>query len=213
MDDNQKMINSLLDSKMIDENVAEAMLKVKRELFVPEEQKQHAYSDVPLPIGHGQTISAPSIVGFMSMKLDAGEGMKILEIGTGSGYQAAILGELIGKKGKVYTIERKPELIELAKKNIKKSGVDNVVIIEGDGTQGYAKEAPFDRIIVTAGSPDVPKPLIEQLKKGGKMLIPVGPAHSQYLILVEKNGEIKKTAILPVVFVPLVGKYGHPESK
>jgi len=212
MDDNQEMVSYLLESGMIDEKVAEAMLKVKRELFVPEEQKQNAYFDVPLPIDRGQTISAPSIVGFMSMKLDAGEGMRILEIGAGSGYQAAILGAMVGNKGTIYTVERKTELIKLAEKNIEKSGVENVTIIEGDGTEGYAQEAPYDRIIVTAGSPDVPKPLIEQLRKGGKMLIPIGPMHSQDLVLVEKNGEIKKTEILPVAFVPLIGKYGHPEE-
>ncbi|PKP56093.1 MAG: protein-L-isoaspartate O-methyltransferase [Candidatus Altiarchaeales archaeon HGW-Altiarchaeales-2] len=161
-----------------------------------------AYSDYPLPIGFKQTISAPSIVGIMTEVLDIQETDKILEIGCGSGYQAAILAEL-ATKGKIYTVERIPELIEITKEKLKK--YTNIKILPGDGYYGYKDEAPYDKIIVTAAPVEIPGPLIEQLKVGGKMVIPVGSS-IQNLILAEKisQAKIKKTSLCECMFVPLI---------
>jgi protein-L-isoaspartate(D-aspartate) O-methyltransferase len=204
------MIQLLYAQGYADDRVAKAMEKAPRELFVASDYVRSAYSDTPLPIGFGQTISAPSIVAFMSKSLDVQEGMKILEIGSGSGYQAAILAELTGSSGAVYTIERIPELIELAKANVEKLGYANLKFIEGDGTKGHAEEAPYDRIIVTAASPSVPQPLIDQLKDEGKLLIPVGSRIFQDLELVVKTRFGEETSnLMPVVFVPLIGEFGY----
>ena len=207
------MIKYLVENGYADERVANAMKRVPRILFVPEIYKQHAYADSPLPISGGQTISAPSIVALMTTQLDVKENMKVLEIGAGSGYQTAIIAELIGPNGIIYSVERIPELIELSKRNIESLGFKNVRIIYGDGTLGYKDGAPYDRIIVTAGAPQIPPPLLEQLKVNGKMIIPVGPMFWQDLLLIEKTekNEIKETKLLPVMFVPLVGKYGYKE--
>lgn len=212
---NKVMIEYLLKNNYINEKIAEAMEKMKREYFIEEPFKDSSYIDLPLPIGFGQTISAPSIVGIMLRELDVEEGMKILEIGTGSGWQTALLSELVGKNGKVYSIERIRELAEKTKKRLIELDIKNVEIIIGDGTEGFEKEAPFDRIIVSASSPEIPKPLIDQLKTNGKMLIPVGISYWQDLILVEKDekGDVRTKAILPVMFVPLVGRFGYPENK
>jgi protein-L-isoaspartate(D-aspartate) O-methyltransferase len=207
---NEEMLELLLGQGYADEKVANAMRKVPREFFVPPDYARNAYFDAPLPIGFGQTISAPSIVAFMSKFLDVQEGMKILEIGSGSGYQAAILAELAGNSGVVYTVERIQELIQLARGNIEKLSITNVKFIEGDGTKGYLPEAPYDRIIVTAASPSIPQPLIDQLKDGGKLLIPVGSRMFQDLELVVKIGkEIEVSNLMPVVFVPLIGEFGY----
>ncbi len=184
------------------EKVIAAMLKVDRAKFVPKEYMADAYSDYPLPIGFKQTISAPSIVGIMTEVLDIQETDKILEIGCGSGYQAAILAEL-ATKGKIYTVERIPELIEITKEKLKK--YTNIKILPGDGYYGYKDEAPYDKIIVTAAPVEIPGPLIEQLKVGGKMVIPVGSS-IQNLILAEKisQAKIKKTSLCECMFVPLI---------
>ena len=210
MSGNEEMIELLFGQGYADDRVAEAMKKVPREIFVQQDYVKSAYSDTPLPIGLGQTISAPSIVAFMSKSLDVHEGMKILEIGSGSGYQAAILAELTGNIGVVYTVERIPELIALAKGNVEKLGFTNIKFIEGDGTKGYPQEAPYDRIIVTAASPSIPQPLIDQLKDEGKMLIPVGSRMFQDLELVVKiRKEVETSNLMPVVFVPLIGEFGY----
>ncbi len=179
------------------------MLKVDRVNFVPKEYMADAYSDYPLSIGFKQTISAPSIVGLMTEVLDIRENDKILEIGCGSGYQAAILAE-IAIKGKIYTVERIPELIEITKEKLKK--YNNIEILPGDGYYGYKEEAPYDKIIVTAAPVEIPGPLIEQLKTGGKMVIPVGGRYLQNLILAEKISQtkIKKTILCGCTFVPLI---------
>ena len=208
---NKRMIKYLLHSDFIDEKIADVFRKVKRGEFVPSIHKKYAYADNPLPIGKGQTISAPSIVGFMTKMLDVKEGMKILEVGSGSGWQCAILAEIVGKEGKIFTVERISELVKEAKDKVEKIGYKNVEFVYGDGTLGHKKNAPYDRIIVTAAAPEIPPPLIEQLKSGGKLIIPVGPLFWQDLILVEKNKEIKKKSLMPVMFVPLIGKYGHKE--
>ncbi len=196
--------------------VERALLTVPRELFVPESYRDLAYADTPLPIGKGQTISAPHMVALMTELLNLDEGMKVLEIGTGSGYQAAVIAEIVAPRGskrpgKVITIERIPELAEFARRNLERAGYsDRVKVVVGDGTLGYPEEAPYDRIIVTAAAPDIPKPLIEQLKPGGRMVIPVGNKYMQYLYIVDKTplGKIIINKDIPCVFVPLIGKYG-----
>lgn len=194
----------------IDPRVLEAMEKVPRHLFVPEYLRDQAYGDYPLPIGMDQTISAPHMVALMCSYLDLGEEMKVLEIGAGSGYHAAVMAELVGKNGHVYTIERFEALAEFAKENLLRAKVENVTVIVGDGTLGLPEYAPYDRICITASAPDIPPPLLEQLKKGGKMVLPIGKYH-QDLYLVEKNDKIKKTCKGGVRFVLLIGKYGFQE--
>jgi len=203
----------------LSEKVKKAFLKVPREEFVPNELKDKAYIDMPLPIGHGQTISAPHMVLIMTDRLDVQEGQKILEIGTGSGYQAAILAELIDPqnkgKGHVYTIERLESLAEFARRNLEKTGYSNrVTVLLGDGTLGYPEEAPYDRIIVTAGAPRIPKPLEKQLAVGGKIVIPIGDIYSQTLYIGKKVGEgkIVLEPDTPCLFVPLIGKEGWPNN-
>ena len=209
MKSNEEMVGYLLQYGYASARVADAMLKVDRKRFVPPAYLEHAYDDYPLPIGSDQTISAPSIVALMSKELDARPGMKILEVGAGSGYQAAILAMLVGEKGKVVSVERLSEIAELAKRNLADLGVGNVELAYGDGTKGWEPEAPYDGIMVTAAAPSVPGPLIAQLKDGGRMLIPVGPSYWQELVLVEKIGKkVSQKNILPVMFVPLVGEYG-----
>ncbi len=192
-------------------SVIEAMLKVPRHLFVPEEYRAFAYDDRPLPIGFDQTISAPHMVALMCEHLDLKPNHKVLEIGAGSGYHACVIGCIV-KEGKVIAVERIKELAEKAKENIKKVSLcKNVKIVVGDGTKGYEKEAPYDRILVTAGAPSLPEPLIKQLKIGGKMLIPIGKSkYSQelYLIIKIDKNKIEKKNLGDVAFVPLVGEYG-----
>ena len=189
-----------------DKKVAEALLKVPRDKFVPEELRDYAYIDTPLNIGYGQTISAIHMVAMMCGALDLKEGHKVLEVGTGSGYHAAVVAEIVGKNGQVITIERVPKLAEKAENVLRELGYDNVIVICGDGTLGYEPLAPYDRIYITAAGPDIPKPLIEQLKDGGKIVAPVGQ-YIQNLILLEKRGKslIKKN-LGEVAFVPLIGE-------
>jgi len=198
--------------------VEEAFLSVPRECFVPEHLRDYAYSDTPLPIGYGQTISAPHMVALMTEELQVEPGHRVLEIGTGSGYQAAILAYIVSKnpQGHVYTIERIAPLAQRALKNILKTrlGLEEfITIIVGDGTQGVPQFAPYDRIIVTAAAPSIPKPLIEQLKPGGRMVVPVGSRWEQILQIVEKDsqGRIRTRNSIPCIFVPLIGKYGWQE--
>ncbi|MDR2542794.1 MAG: protein-L-isoaspartate(D-aspartate) O-methyltransferase [Treponema sp.] len=200
----QKMVKEQLIARNIkSQTVLEAMLNVPRYLFVPENMQESAFSDSALPIGLGQTISQPYIVAFMTEQLEPVPGMKILEIGTGSGYQAAILAYL---GCKVYTIELLEELNIRAKKAINSLEFDNVRIKHGDGYLGWPQEAPFDAIIVTAAPDKIPEKLVEQLKDGGKMIIPVGEAGSiQSLKLITKKDDvIRENDLLQVRFVPMV---------
>ena len=191
----------------VHEYVLEAMLRVKRHLFVPPERSDQAYGDYPLPIGEGQTISAPHMVAMMCDYLELKKGDKVLEVGAGSGYHAAVIAELIGEEGHLYTVERIPWLVEFSMKNLKRAGYKNVTVTHGDGTLGLPEHAPYDKISVTCASPDVPPPLIEQLKTGGKMVIPIG-GYTQKLYLLEKKNGIERNRKCDVVFVPLIGRYG-----
>ena len=191
----------------ISEQVLAAMRNVPRHLFVRESDISNAYEDYPLSIGHGQTISAPHIVGIMCSLLGIEKGMKILEIGGGSGYHAAVLAELTGPGGTVYSIERITELAEFARQNLRNAGYKNVVVTAGDGTLGLSEHAPYDCITVACAAPAVPQPLVDQLKRGGRMTIPIGK-YTQELYLVHKNDVISKEKSGGVVFVPLIGEYG-----
>ncbi|OQB74183.1 MAG: Protein-L-isoaspartate O-methyltransferase [candidate division TA06 bacterium ADurb.Bin131] len=185
--------------------VISALIKVPREEFVPDELKQSAYDDCPLPIGYGQTISQPYIVALMTELADPKAGMRVLEIGTGSGYQTAILCE-IGCE--VFSIERISEIAEKAENTLKKLGYNPRIFI-GDGTAGLQDYQPYQAIIVTAGAPDIPEPLIEQLDEGGRIVIPVGDLFSQTLIRGIKNkGKLITENYGGCQFVPLKGKYG-----
>jgi len=198
----EKMVEDQVESRGIsNQPTLDAMKKVPRHKFVPPNLLDRAYDDGPLPIGYGQTISQPYIVAYMTAVIDPKPGQKILEIGTGSGYQAAVLAEIIDS---VFTIEIVTELYKSSEKRLKELGYKNVLCKNADDYYGWKKYAPFDAIIVTAAAEYIPPPLIEQLKDGGKMIIPVGsPFLNQTLILVEKNGEeITTTSLLPVRFVP-----------
>jgi protein-L-isoaspartate(D-aspartate) O-methyltransferase len=181
--------------------VIKAFLETRREDFIPSENRKLAYADEPLPIRNGQTISAPHMVALMTELLEPKKTDKILEVGSGSGYQAAILCRLAGK---VITIELEPELAVFAEGNLKKAGCGNVKVLCADGSLGYAKEQPFDKIIVTCGCEEIPKPLVEQLKEGGIIIAPVGSAWHKELIAARKvNGELQEKSYGSVAFVPL----------
>lgn len=200
----EKMVQEQIERRGIkDKKVLEAMKKVPRHLFVPEEYINEAYEDYPLPIGEGQTISQPYIVAKMTELLEIKEGEKVLEIGTGSGYQAAILAEM---GARVYTIEILPKLAEKAKKTLSNLGYEGVTVLVGDGFKGYLPEAPYDKIIVTAAPEKIPEPLIEQLKVGGKLVIPVGKYNQELKLVNKKEDGIYVESVLPVRFVPMVGE-------
>lgn len=189
------------------ERVLEAMAKVPRERFMPDDVRDFAYEDTPLHLGYGQTISAPSMVAIMCDVLDVRDGNKVLDVGTGWGYHAALLSVLAGQ-GTVYTMERIPQLAENARKILGELGFNNVTVITGDGSEGLPEHAPYDRINVAAAAPQVPAALAEQLAEGGRMVVPVG-RYLQELVLVEKkNGNIQTSQKGGVAFVPLVGKAG-----
>jgi protein-L-isoaspartate(D-aspartate) O-methyltransferase len=203
----EDMVRDQLVSRGIsDKLVLDAMRKVHRHKFLPKGMEASAYDDSALPIGDGQTISQPYMVAIMTEKLGLSGGEKVLEIGTGSGYQSAVLAEIAKE---VYSIEFVPSLAERSKKKLEDLGYKNITVTSGDGTLGLPEKAPFDGIIVTAGAPSIPKPLTDQLSDGGRLVIPVGDAFSQTLTIVTKRGgklEIEES--IGCVFVPLVGKYG-----
>lgn len=203
------MVERQLRPRGIDDpRVLRAMAKVPREKFVAKELETNAYEDRPLPIGFGQTISQPYIVAFMTQAMKPKSTDRVLEIGTGSGYQAAVLGELVAQ---VYTIEIVRPLAQRAATVLNALGYKNVLVKGGDGYKGWPEYAPFDAIIVTAAPDHVPQPLIDQLKEGGRMIIPVGKTFAQELQVLEKRGgAIKQTAAIPVKFVPLTR---DPEKK
>ena len=187
-----------------DKRVLAAISKVPREEFVPQDSRAASYTDQPLPIGYGQTISQPYIVAFMTEQLRPKPSDRVLEIGTGSGYQAAVLAELVAE---VYSIEIIEPLAKTAEATLRRLGYKNVHAKVGDGYKGWPEHAPFDAITVTCAPDHVPKPLIDQLKEGGRMIIPVGGFGDQELYLLEKkNGELQRRAVLPVRFVPMAGE-------
>ena len=199
----QKMVERQLKPRGInDKRVLAAMANVPREEFVPVDARADAYGDGPLPIGYDQTISQPYVVAFMTEQLRPKPSDRVLEIGSGSGYQAAILAELVAD---VYTIEIVEPLAKTAEATLQRLGYKNVHVKVGDGYQGWLEEAPFDAIIVTCAPEKVPQPLIDQLKDGGRMVIPVGERFAQQLYLLEKrNGQLKESVTLPVRFVPML---------
>lgn len=189
------------------ERVVAAIKKVPREEFVPEYLRSASYGDHALPIGHGQTISQPYIVAFMTEQLRPQPEDRVLEVGTGSGYQAAVLGELVAE---VYSIEIVEPLAKTAEATLQRLGYKNVHVKAGDGYKGWPEHAPFDAIIVTCAPDHVPQPLIDQLKEGGRMIIPVGgPGEQELYLLEKKNGELERRAVLPVRFVPMTGEAGE----
>ncbi|MFX1417971.1 MAG: protein-L-isoaspartate(D-aspartate) O-methyltransferase [Promethearchaeota archaeon] len=214
----KQLVENLKDRGILTEpEVINAMLVVPRHKFVPKDAESSAYMDSPLSIGLGQTISAPHMNAMMCEYLKLKEGDKVLEIGTGSGYHAALCAELVAPKnsknpGHVFTIERHEGLVKNAKQSLKETGYeDHVTVIHGDGTLGYPTEAPYDKILVTAASPSkIPIPLRNQLKDGGILCIPAGSKNfGQNLYIIKKKGDtFKKKSITGVRFVPLIGKYG-----
>ncbi|MEX2591981.1 MAG: protein-L-isoaspartate(D-aspartate) O-methyltransferase [Anditalea sp.] len=198
----EKMVKDQIANRGInDPAILDAMRKVLRHRLVPENQKQDAYQDSPLPIGKGQTISQPFVVAYMTEMVKPEKGMKVLEIGTGSGYQAAVLAEIVDE---VFTLEIIPELGQKAERDLKELGYDNIHVRIADGYNGWEEHAPFDAIVVTASPDHIPPSLISQLKEGGRMIIPIESGGlSQQLVLVEKiDGKIHKKNVLPVRFVP-----------
>jgi len=202
----EALVKNYIEKRGVKDNaVLNAMRNVKRHLFVPQNQMANAYNDRPMPIGYGQTISQPYIVAYMTEIIKPKPDFKVLEIGTGSGYQAAVLAEIVKE---VYTIEIVPELGNTAAPRLQKLGYKNVNVKISDGYHGWKEHAPYDAIIVTAAAEFVPPPLIQQLKDGGKMVIPVGsPFMTQTLMLIEKKGKkITTKSLMPVVFVPFTRK-------
>jgi protein-L-isoaspartate(D-aspartate) O-methyltransferase len=209
----KRMVTTQLAARGIhDPAVLEAMGKVPREKFIPEDKERYAYEDAPLPIAQGQTISQPYIVALMSEALDLSPEAKALEIGTGSGYAAAVLSRIADQ---VFTVERHPELARYAKSRYQQLGYTNIQVHVGDGTRGWEEHAPYDGIVVTAGGPAIPQPLLEQLKVGGRLVMPVGVEfNAQQLLLVTRTSteEYQQENLGSVRFVPLIGEAGWQQK-
>lgn len=198
-------------SLITDARVVEAFRKVPREKFILPRYAEHAYEDAPLPIPAGQTISQPTTVLLMSQALDVRQGMSVLEVGAGSGYQGAILAELVGASGQVHSVETVPELVNFAQQNLRAAGYSKRVTVSyGDGSQGFAARAPYERIIVTAAAPAVPPPLLTQLKDGGILLLPLDSNPlGQTMVRIRKHGDVlEREELGQFTFVPLTGKFG-----
>jgi protein-L-isoaspartate(D-aspartate) O-methyltransferase len=207
----EEMIRTQLIPRGIrDKRVLDAMMRVPRHLFVEGLARRNAYDDMALPIGDGQTISQPYMVAVMTELLELSGSERVLEIGTGSGYQAAVLSEL---SREVYTVERIPKLADQAALTLRSLSCDNVHVKSADGTLGWPEQAPFDRIIITAASPKIPEPLLEQLGENGILVIPVGSRFSQQLLRIRKTKEgMSEEYHTPCVFVPLIGAHGWSEE-
>ena len=207
-----RLIKNLIAKGYIsNKEVIRAMKRVPREIFIPEDQRQFAYSDTPLRIGDGQTISAPHMVGMMLELLELKVGHKVLEIGGGSGYHAAMAASIIGHDGHVYTVEVIEDLAKKAEANIREAGlIGRASVIHADGSKGLKRFAPFDRIMVACGAPSIPGPLVDQLKEGGIMILPIGSEHYQNLIRVIKKpgGAVISENHGGCAFVPMIGEFG-----
>jgi protein-L-isoaspartate(D-aspartate) O-methyltransferase len=205
--DRERMVRDQIEARGVsDKRVLAAMRAVPRHLFVPTYQRDAAYRDTPLAIGQGQTISQPYIVALMTELLELAGDERVLEIGTGSGYQAAILGQLAAE---VITVERFPSLAQEARDRLAALDYGNVRVEVGDGSRGWPEGAPYDAIVVTAASPGVPDPLPDQLADGGRLVVPVGPRWTQHLVRVRREGEaFKRETLIGVAFVPLIGEHG-----
>jgi len=204
--ENERLVEHLISTGALKTpKIIEAFRKTPRHLFVREDYLSHAYADIPLPTYNGQTISQPYTVAIMTEALDPKPGNKILEIGAGSGYQAALLARCVGSKSKVITVELEIKLVEFSKKNLEKAKIKNVKVIKWDGKKGYEKEAPYDRCIITAACPEIPKPVFNQTKVGGKIVAPVNDLWGQKMLLLEKvsEKEFRTKNLGSFVFVPL----------
>ena len=200
------LINRMQERGIRDLNVLRAFDLVHRHLFVPEAVGHRAYEDAPVPIGFGQTASQPSLQGLYMQVLDLQPTHKVLEVGTGCGFQTAVLAQLVDR---VYSVERIRELAVRAREKLDELRISNVAILVGDGTIGWSRYAPYDAILVAAGGPEVPRPLMEQLAEGGRMLIPVGGRTMQRLMLVERKGDaFEQREVTECTFVPLLGRFG-----
>ena len=210
MEQKNELMNFWKENLDFNEIELRAFKEVNREDFVPENLKERAYEDIPLPLMRGKTISQPTTVMLMTHILELQPGEKVFEVGTGSGYQAAIIAKAVGPKGKVISTEVVPELISFAKQNLAKAKIKNVEIIEDDGSNGLQKEAPFDKIIITAACKEFPKPLLEQLKPEGIIIGPVGNRDEQEMVrgTKDKNGRLELEFLGPFLFTPMYGKYG-----
>ncbi len=202
-----RMVAEQIEARGIrDPRVLRAMAAVPRHLFVAADQQRYAYDDRPLPIGEGQTISQPYMVAVMTEALELGAGNRVLEVGTGSGYQAAVLASLAGE---IFSVERRSLLASRARETLVRLGLPHVTVIEGDGSMGLPHHQPFDAIVVTAGAPTVPDVLCRQLADGGRLVIPVGPATHQELLVVRRDGPTFRQWVREeCVFVPLIGQHG-----
>lgn len=205
-----RLVEEIQAKGIDDPEVLGAVAAVPRHRFVPEPMRRRAYRDGALPIGYGQTISQPSLQALYLQTLEIGREDTVLEIGAGSGYQTALLAELAGN---VYAVERIPELTQRAREILDELGYRNIALVTKDGTVGWSKYAPYDAILVGAASPRVPETLVDQLKVGGRLLIPVGDRNTQDLTLVTKqeDGDTTEERVTGVVFVPLIGRFGWPE--
>lgn len=204
----KRLVEQMVERGAVEsESVKKAFLNVKRELFFGDRNKQHAYIDSAFPIGFGQTISQPSTIAIMLELLEAKKGMKVLEVGSGCGYVLALLSELVGEKGMVYGIELLDELVRVSIENLKKANIQNVQVKQGNGKKGWVQKAPFNRILVSAADSGVPATLIEQLSPNSRLVMPVGPTHTQRMKVVSKSGNGKAKEHFPrkgyFVFVPL----------
>lgn len=205
-DENERLVEHLIKiGALKTPRIIEAFKKTPRHFFVEKEYLSNAYEDIPLPTYNGQTISQPYTVAIMTEALDPRPGNKILEVGSGSGYQATLLARCVGSKGKVITVELEKKLVEVSKENLGKVKIKNVKVIEWDGKKGYEKEAPYDRCIITAACQEIPKPIFKQTKVGGKIVAPVNDLWGQKMLLVEKvsEKEFNTKDLGSFVFVPL----------
>lgn len=211
-DERKRLVEGLKKNKYVRSNAVEkAMLSVPREVFIPEEKKASAYIDRPIDIGSGQTISAPHMIAIMTEVMQLSSGQKVLEVGTGSGYHAAVVSHIVGKQGHVYSVERYEHLAEVARQRLGKSNIENVSVVVGDGSLGLEEFAPYDCIYVTCSAPSVPDPLKNQVRVGGRIVIPVGRITGQLLVLTKEKKGFHEKSYGGCAFVPLIGRYGFDE--